>query len=273
MNNLRSWYKAHIDVPFINAMIKNLLRFSVNILALAKGIKFPKKYDWDWKLEMLLKKYEKETTALAQKLIEPGMIILDIGAHIGYYTKLFSKLVGKNGVIYAFEPEEENFQLLKENAENLKNVRIINKAVSDSDGFIDFWKAQNNTGHHSILSSEICQEKITVPVLKLDNFIKNERLKEINLIKIDIEGGEPYAFRGAQKLLSQMHLKIIMEFAPDNFKSDTDAIDFLKNINRQFGFSINKIGDRGNPEKIEIGEMSLEKLMDKQESINLFLNK
>ncbi len=251
-----------------------MLRFFVNILAGVKGMEFPAKYDWDWKLEMLLEKYEKETTALAKKLIEPGMVILDIGAHIGYYTKLFSKLTGKNGIVYAFEPEESNFQLLQENTKNLKNVRIVNKAVSDRTGFIDFYTSSNNTGYHSILSSEICKEKITVPVLTLDNFIKNEGInKKIDLIKIDIEGGEPYAFRGAQNLLSQPHLKIIMEFAPGNFKNEADAIDLLKNLNRQFGFSINKIGNGGNPEKTEISEISFEKLMNKQESINLFLDK
>ncbi len=273
MNNLRNWYKTHINVPFINTLIKNLLRASVNAWARLKGMKFPPKYDWDWKLEMLLGKYEKETTALVKRIIKPEMIILDIGAHIGYYAKLFSKLAGKKGSICAFEPEEENFQLLKKNTGNLENVRIFKKAVSDKDGFIDFYRAKNNTGHHSILSSEICQEKITVPALKLDSFIKNENIKNVDLIKIDIEGGEPCAFRGAQNLLSQPHLTIIMEFAPDNFKNETEAVDFLKNLNVQFGFSINKIRDCGKIEKIEINKINLEKIMEKQESINLFLSK
>lgn len=273
MNNLRGWYKKNFDVPLLNIIVKKILRLSVNSIARLRGMEFPPKYDWDWKLEMLLGKYEKETTALVKKTIKPGMAILDIGAHIGYYTRLFSRLAGENGAVYAFEPEEENFKLLERNVKNLGNVKIIRKAAAGEDGFMDFYRAKNNTGHHSLISSEICREKTRVPAIALDSFIKKENIRRVDFIKIDIEGGEPIAFSGGQNLLSRPALKIVMEFTPENFKSKNEAVDFIKNLRGRFGFSINKIGEGGKTTEVIPGETALDEIMDMKESTNLFLEK
>ena len=71
-----------------------------------------------------------------KKYIRKGAIVLDIGANIGFYTKILSELVGDNGKVYAFEPDKTNFGYLMKNAGHLKNVVFINKAVSDKTGKI-----------------------------------------------------------------------------------------------------------------------------------------
>lgn len=272
-NNFRQWYRNHINIPFLNHLLKLLLRFSTNTLAYLKGMKFPKKYDWDWKLEMLLQKYERETTDLAKKIIKPGMIIIDIGAHIGYYTRIFSKLVGKKGVVYAFEPEEENFNLLKKNVKNLKNVKIIKKALSDREGFIDFYVSQNNTGLHSVLPSDLRKNKISMPAQTLDSFVENEKIQKVDLIKMDIEGGEPFALAGAKNLLRQPSLMIIMEFTPSNFNvSHVSPVDFLQNLSG-LGFCIYRIKNQGELEQVQLKNLNIKELVAEKESINLFLKK
>lgn len=272
-NNLRQWYRNHINIPLLNRLLKILLRFAVNTLAYLGGMRFPQKYDWDWKLEMLLQKYEKETTALVKKIIKPGTIIIDIGAHVGYYTRIFSKFAGKKGVVYAFEPEEENFNLLKKNVKNLKNVKIIKKALSDRDGFIDFYIAPNHTGLHSILSDNSRQNKTRIMAQTLDNFIKEEKIQKVDLIKMDIEGGEPFALAGAKGLLNQPSLMIIMEFTPSNFSvSQISPVDFLQNLSG-LGFTIYKIKNQGELESIQLKNLDIKELMAEKESINLFLKK
>ena len=93
------------------------------------------------------------------------------------------------------------------------------------------------------------------------------------MIKIDIEGGEPYALAGAKTLLTQPHLSIIMEFAPSNFLlSKISPFEFLQNLGN-FGFSIYKIGKKGKLEIILPQNLEIEKLMAGKESVNLFLKK
>jgi len=76
------------------------------------------------------RKQDKHEIALLNKYIKNGDVVLDIGANIGFYTKILSDLVGSTGKVYAFEPDKTNFSYLQKNASVLKNVSLINKAVS-----------------------------------------------------------------------------------------------------------------------------------------------
>ena len=71
-----------------------------------------------------------------REILKPGMVVLDIGANIGYHTLISSKLVGNTGKIYSFEPEPHNFKLLLKNIEinEFKNIIPINKALSNNIG-------------------------------------------------------------------------------------------------------------------------------------------
>ena len=75
--------------------------------------------------------HEKIITNLIKKEIHSGDVVLDIGAHIGYYTLQFANLVGSTGKVYAFEPEPKNFELLKKNVQINKhdNVVLIQKKI------------------------------------------------------------------------------------------------------------------------------------------------
>ncbi|KKR75677.1 MAG: Ata11 protein, partial [Parcubacteria group bacterium GW2011_GWE2_40_8] len=202
---IRFIFRKYLNISFIKEPLKIILNLLVNILAKLKRFKFPLKYQWDWKLEMLLSLYEKDTTVLFRKIIKPDMIIVDIGAHIGYYSRIFSKLTKEGGVVYAFEPDHDNYKLLKLNTKNLKNIRIFNEALSDKTGSISFYKS-NNTGYHSLVTQNSVKEVATVPTQTLDNFIQENRVAKIDLIKIDVEGGEPVVFDGCKNIFKQSSL-------------------------------------------------------------------
>jgi len=98
--------------------------------------------DKDLGLKLLLNGFseEKYGKQLFKEKIKEGMMVLDIGANLGVYTLLAAKLVGKNGIIYSFEPFLKNFQLLSQTvkANNLDNVRLIKKAVAEAEGKKNF---------------------------------------------------------------------------------------------------------------------------------------
>lgn len=221
-----------------------MLDIFINLWAGARQFYFPKKFSWDWKLEMLTGWYEKDTTALFKKIIKPGMTVVDIGAHIGYYTSLFAELAGPQGRIYAFEADPDNFMLLQKNTSRHKNVIRVPQAVSNHNGINKFYKIKNSTGCHSVIPSDNADE-ISVPAVCLDDYVDQKNLK-IDAIKIDIEGGEPLAFMGMRKLFSETdNLLLVMEFSPKALKSaNINPLEFLQKI-KNYGFNVLQIFANG----------------------------
>ena len=246
-------YKKLFQSKRLDQLINAALNFLAGILACAKGMKFPAKFNWEWKLEMLLNRYEKTTTVFFRETIKPGMNVVDIGAHIGYYTILFSKLTGPTGQVYAFEADKDNFALLAENTKKRRNIILINKALADKNGEIEFYKINQSTGCHSIVLPQSSYTKISVPSITLDSFAQSNRLKNIDVIKIDIEGGEPFAFQGMETLFREnKNLIIVSEFSPQSLsKINIRPVEFLKKI-RGYGFEISQISETGGLKKLDI---------------------
>jgi FkbM family methyltransferase len=193
-----------------------LLRLVANMIAAKRGMVFPKKFDWDWKLEMLLWEYESETVALCKRLIKPGMNVVDAGAHIGYYTLLFSELVGPSGKVYAFEPHPDNFPLLLHNTRCGKyhNVVPVQKAISDQIGLVKLFES-TKTGSHSLYDSEIASGQTFVETTTLDAFLVEIGAPPVHLIKMDIQGAEPAALIGMSDLIARSkQLMLIVEYCP-----------------------------------------------------------
>ena len=157
--------------------------------------------------------WEPFETNLIEKLVQKGDIVLDIGANIGFYTLILSKLVGKKGKVYAFEADPSNFKLLKKNIEvnNCENVILINKAVSNKKEDVNFYIKDSNTGGNSMFKG-VGVEELKVKAINLDEYF-SDNIK-IDFIKMDIEGAEGRAVIGMKKLLEKNNIKLITEYFP-----------------------------------------------------------
>jgi FkbM family methyltransferase len=234
--------------------IKPILKIVTVVLAKTNGFIFPRVWKWKWefKRDMLLGLYEKETVALCHRMIKPGMTALDIGAHIGYFTRLFSTLVGTGGKVYAFEPHPENFCLLQTNTSRFVNVFLSNKAISDANGIDHFFMSNANSGSHSLfhsvvmLRNHMASPSLERELITLDTFWEESGRPSIDFIKMDIEGAEPRALRGAQQLLRHnKKLTLITEFCPANLRAGgTEPEEFLDLLSG-FGFRWAAIGKEG----------------------------
>ena len=122
--------------------------------------------------------------------IEDDYVVFDIGANIGAFT-MFAAFHAKNGKVYSFEPEKESFGLLFENTHlnDFKNIRMINKAVSNKTGTSDFYLSDDNAGGHSLYSCR-ADKKVKVPTVSFEEFIKKNKISKIDFLKMDCEGGE-----------------------------------------------------------------------------------
>lgn len=151
---------------------------------------------------ILRKGYEVQTTFLFNDLVKQGMVVVDVGAHIGYYTILASKLVGNQGKVWAFEPEPNNYENLIKNIKLNKaiNVMPIRKAVSDKDGIGRLFVSEYLSGECSLVNIKKRHTRsVAVDTVILDNTIN----QKIDVIKVDVDGNEMAVLAGAHNLLEQ----------------------------------------------------------------------
>jgi len=169
--------------------------------------------------------HEPHTTRIVEQLLKPGMTFIDVGAHVGQYTLLAAALVGKAGQVHSFEPDPRTFALLKHNVSvnHLRNVRINNRAI----------------GVEAASPGPLA-------VQSLDDYVRDQRIGHVDLIKIDIDGGELDALRGARGLLSSANPpRLIVEFAESTQAPQGHSCAELADFLQGFGNKLSCIGSEG----------------------------
>jgi FkbM family methyltransferase len=146
--------------------------------------------------------FEYKTRILVEKLIKEKGIFFDIGAHVGFYTLLGSSLVGPGGKVIAFEPLPRNVYYLKKHVKmnHLINVKIIEAAVSDADGWASFYEGRTSGRGH--ISN---QGTLKVKQVCLDDLIFRKGIPVPQDIKIDVESAGSLVLKGAQRLFQKYH--------------------------------------------------------------------
>ncbi len=161
--------------------------------------------------------YELNETAFVQATIQPGWNVLDIGANIGYFSMLCATLAGAEGQVYAFEPMHLNAAMLARSiAENgyAERITLTEAAVGATTGTVQitYLEQQINSGGVHLVptgrSGYAGHAVADVPMIVLDQI---ELRRPIQFIKIDIEGAESLALRGARTLLQQDQPLIMSE--------------------------------------------------------------
>lgn len=167
-------------------------------------------------------------------LLKTGALI-DIGANKGEYSKLASE-INPHMTVYSFEPHPKTFKQLSNNVSSLRKVTPINKGVSSSIGTTTLYDYPDKDGssHASMFeqvitelhkSEDACSHEVEITTI--DEFIRQEGLEKICLLKIDVEGNELEVMKGGQEALSSGKIDMIhFEFNEMNVFSRTYFHDF-----------------------------------------------
>jgi FkbM family methyltransferase len=158
--------------------------------------------------------YEPELVSLLKKTLKPGMTVLDIGANIGYFSAIAAGLVSDNGQVHAFEPMPQNFVRLRKNLEPFRWAIAHPYAVSDVTGEVPIHYSDKEAGWASIHDQHPrgnLPRHSAVSAIRLDDWLPDKPINRIDFIKLDIEGSELDALRGAQQTLCHFHPTIVAE--------------------------------------------------------------
>lgn len=138
-------------------------------------------------------------------LIEIGDILVDVGANVGDYTDFFKNKLNNSGKIYSIELAPETFIKLKKKFDSYENIILINKAVSDTNGEIIFYRGKDSFTNNIIghdMEYRPYTEAGKIESVRLDSLLVNELF--IKLIKIDVEGAENLVLKGLEGIIEKI---------------------------------------------------------------------
>ena len=217
-----SWRRAIIGRPDNPSRMATLVHNLLNRLSPAKSQILECKgalegyrmcIDWNRFRSFVYGTWEPEVLQVVTSTIKPGMTVIDIGAHIGYYSLLFAKCVGSAGRIFSFEPLPGNFALLQKNIQlnNLHQVTTFNQAIFSSNREITLTVPddQPNPGSGSAYIHGGAQE-FRVEAISVDAFCEESAIRP-DILKMDVEGAEYEVLMGARETISRCRPKLLIE--------------------------------------------------------------
>ncbi len=180
---------------------------------------------------------EPEVQEALAELIKPGQTVYDVGANIGFFTILCSRLVGPQGRVYAFEPIPQNLATLRHNVtlNALSNVTIVEKALSSSTGTAEMFVSPWSAFHSLNVEGATKQDdhgpqvgEVTVQTVTLDEFVQGEGVRAPDLVKIDVEGAELIVLGGMRETLRAVKPLLLCELHDTNlgYGEFVDSIDY-----------------------------------------------
>ncbi|HWF33290.1 MAG TPA: FkbM family methyltransferase [Solirubrobacteraceae bacterium] len=180
---------------------------------------------------------EPEVQSALAELIEPGQTVYDVGANIGFFTILCSRLVGPHGSVYAFEPIPENLVTLRHNIalNRLTNVVVVEQALSSSTGTAEMFVSPWSAFHSLDVAGASKREnhgpdggQVTVETVTLDEFVQRDGVSAPDLVKLDVEGAELLVAEGMRETLRTVQPLLLVEVHDTNreYAEFVDSIDY-----------------------------------------------
>lgn len=157
--------------------------------------------------------YEPCTTRIIEELLSPGDIAFDIGASNGVLSLPMSKEVGDSGKVYAFEPSKERFDMLQEHIKinNISNIVAEMKGVSDENTTMTITECgmvrMDGKKHEPVTNK--------AEIVRLDDYVKNNKIKKVDFIKIDTDGFELKILQNGIETLKKFKPVMVVEMRVD----------------------------------------------------------
>jgi FkbM family methyltransferase len=179
--------------------------------------------------------YERPDSHYLLRHLQAGMVFFDVGANVGYYTLMAAPMVNRDGAVHAFEPMPDTFSALCANIQRngLDWVKANRMIVSDSPGVKMIHAGpEDNAGQASVEIVYRPEEKAQpVEAITLDDYVKQQQVKRLDLVKIDVEGHELAVLHGMAGTLAALKPTLMVEVRESNLRQSghrrEEIYDFL----------------------------------------------
>jgi len=172
-----------------------------------------------WPLYVAYKTYtDRAERRLLKKILFQGAVVVDVGANIGIYSKFLSRRVGPTGMVHSFEPSPDNFRRLSAATHGLSNIRLTQAVVGERTGECKLYVSDKlNVDHRAYQADDDSRRAVLTEMVALEDYFKPGQ--RVNLIKMDTQGYELHALRGAQRVLQENpDINLLLEFWPAGLK-------------------------------------------------------
>src|SRR5437899_3330422 len=172
---------------------------------------------------------------LLREILVAGAVVVDAGGNIGIYSQFLSRCVGPTGVVHSFEPSSENFRRLQSAMRKLANVRLSQAAVGECSGRSKLYVSDKlNVDHRTYATEGDSRRAVPIDMVALDDYFKPGQ--RVDLIKMDIQGYELHALRGAQRVLQENpDINLLLELWPAGLEQAgvgwEELIELLQGLN------------------------------------------
>lgn len=185
--------------------------------------------------------WEPNLTSLLMRRLAPGDVFVDVGANMGYFSVLASRLVGDAGRVVAFEASPGTYAVLAEDLamNGATNVRAVNVAVSDRPGTLALYSGpSDNRGATSLHAERGGRFEAHVPAAPLLDLLEPDERARLRLMKIDVEGAELPILLDVLDHLADYppRLEIVVEVAPDEMRAGGMPVEALVARFAEHGF-------------------------------------
>jgi FkbM family methyltransferase len=193
--------------------------------------------------------HEQAETSLFLHALRPGFTVVDAGANWGYYVLLASRRIGPTGKVYAFEPDPRNAAALRFNVSlhRENNIVVEEKAIAAQNGLIPFSAATDKPGDEIRASSVIASNAgnvLQVPGVAIDDYCNRSGIATVDLLKMDIEGGEADAVDGMREgIRIGRYRHVLLELHPEPLRQTSKSPEQILDAFLAHGYSCWRISD------------------------------
>jgi len=174
-----------------------------------------------------------------KSFIRPGTVVIDVGANIGFFTRLFARSVSQGGKVIAIEPETTNFSRLTAMLarEGLSStVETLQAVAAEKSGTL---KLKINPQHPA--DHKISDEGTPVKAVSLDDLLAGNHWPPVSLIKIDVQGAEAMVLRGAGEIIRRNRPALFLEIDDEGLRALNANAEELFKMLREQGYTIHRI--------------------------------
>lgn len=197
--------------------------------------------------------YSADQLFILRRLLKPGMVFVDAGANKGEFTVLAAKYT-EGGKVLAFEPVAAVFEELKANvsANGFQHVQLIRKGLGKASGERVIYHAENKRGQELNMGTYTLYPRAgmdialgSISVITLDDFVKEEGIGRVDVIKIDIEGGEREMLLGALETIRRWKPVIFIEVNEVTSRAAGYGQGAIVRLLEELGYRCERVGRRG----------------------------